>query len=264
LPRKSPYAAQFETPASIAGDEPLPDHVLDEIRRTRRHPTPAEYDYVHLRYLLASIRHVMSGWRDVRDVLDVYCGTRPYEDLLPAGAHVTTLDVNARYGRPDVVSTEFLPFRDASFDLVTCYEGFHYVTDPAHGVAELRRVLRPGGRVLVTVPLVWEYERDWLERRYTGPELADLFREWDDVLVVENGGRAASWALLTGSMLRLGEENLVRAGVGWRAVRTAFAAGYVALNAVAVQLDRVERRTGAGPRALPPNLLVTARRPPDG
>ena len=248
----------------MAGTESLPDHVLGEIRRTRRHPAPTEYDYLHLRYLLASIRHVLEGWGDVREVLDVFCGTRPYEDLLPAGARVTTLDVNERYGTPDVVSTEFLPLADASFDLVTCYEGFHYVTDPGRGVAELRRVLRPGGRVLVTVPLVWEYERDWLERRYTGPELADLFRDWDDVRVIENGGRAASWALLTGSMLRLAEENLVRAGASWRAVRAGFAASYAALNAVGMQIDRLERRAGPGPRALPPNLLVAARRPLDG
>jgi SAM-dependent methyltransferase len=265
MSKPSPYAAHHETPARAAGEVPLPDHVLEEIRRTRRHPSPTQPDYVHLRYLLAHIRHVLSGWgEEIREVLDVYCGTRPYEDLLPAGARVTGLDINSRYGRPEVVSSEFLPFADSSFDLVVCYEGFHYVPEPTAGVAEIRRVLRPGGHALVTVPLVWEYERDLLERRYTGPELAELFGGWDDVLVIENGGRAASWALLTGGILKLGEENLIRRGAPWLAVRGAFATGYLTLNAIALQLDRIERRLGAGPRTLPPNLLVAARRPLDG
>jgi SAM-dependent methyltransferase len=264
MPKPSPYAAHHETSTRAAGEEPLPESVLEEIRRTRRHPLPTQPDYVHLRYLVAHIRHVLSGWGgEIRDVLDVYCGTRPYEDLLPDGARVTGLDINSRYGRPDVVSSEFLPFDDASFDLVVCYEGFHYVPDPPAGVAEIGRVLRPGGHALVTVPLVWEYERNLLERRYTGPELAELFAAWDDVLVIENGGRAASWALLTGGILKLGEENLIRRGAPWRAVRGTFAAGYLALNSIALQLDRIERRMGDSPRTLPPNLLVGARRPAD-
>lgn len=260
MPRPSPYAAHHETPARIAGDEPLPDHVLDEIRHTRRHPAPTQPDYVHLRYLLAHIRHVLSRWEgQVHEVLDVYCGTRPYEDLLPGGARVTAMDINSRYGRPDVVSDEFLPFADESFDLVVCYEGFHYAPDPPAAVAEIRRVLRSGGRALLTVPLVWEYERAILERRYTGPELAELFAGWEEVDVIENGGRAASWALLTGGILKLGEENLIRRGADWRAVHASFAAGYLGMNAFALQLDRLERRVGTGPRTLPPNLLVSAR-----
>jgi SAM-dependent methyltransferase len=261
MPKPSPYAAHHETPARIAGQEPLPDHVLDEIRRTRRHPAPTQPDYVHLRYLLAHIRHVLSRWEgQVQEVLDVYCGTRPYEDLLPAGARVTAMDINSRYGRPDVISEEFLPFADGAFDLVVCYEGFHYAPDPAAAVAEIRRVLRPGGRALLTVPLVWEYERSILERRYTGPELAELFAGWHEVEVLENGGRAASWALLTGGIMKLGEENLIRRGADWRAVRAGFGGAYLAMNAFALQLDRLERHSGDGPRALPPNLLVSARR----
>ncbi len=46
---------------------------------------------------------------------------------------------------------ESLPFPDADFDLVVCQHGLQYVPDRAAAVAELRRVLRPGGRVVVSV-----------------------------------------------------------------------------------------------------------------
>ncbi len=46
-----------------------------------------------------------------------------------------------------------LSFADASFDLVTHTEVFEHVPDDAAGFCELYRVLRPGGRMVFTVPL---------------------------------------------------------------------------------------------------------------
>lgn len=48
---------------------------------------------------------------------------------------------------------ERLTFPDASFDLVTSTEVFEHVGDDARGFAEIRRVLRPGGLFVFTVPL---------------------------------------------------------------------------------------------------------------
>jgi ubiquinone/menaquinone biosynthesis C-methylase UbiE len=42
-----------------------------------------------------------------------------------------------------------LPFLDASFDLVFCRSALHHFPDPAEPVAEMARVCRPGGRVVV-------------------------------------------------------------------------------------------------------------------
>jgi hypothetical protein len=109
--------------------------------------------------------------------------------------------------------------------------------------------------VLITVPFVWEYDRTILEHRYTGPELAALLGGWDDVRVVENGGRAVAWATLTGSMLERLRRRLPRPAAALVPV------GYLALNACASLLDSLERRQGDGPITLPMNLLVTARRP---
>ena len=44
-----------------------------------------------------------------------------------------------------------LPFADVSFDAVLCFEGIQFFPDRAKGLAEMRRVLRPRGRLLGTV-----------------------------------------------------------------------------------------------------------------
>lgn len=252
------------SPTGTSASAPLQPSLVAEIRRSRRHPRPTQFDYLHLRQLLEDLASALENVRGpVRDVLDVYCGTRPYEDLLPAGARCVGLDIDDRYGTADVVTNEFLPFPDASFDLVLSTEAFHYVSDPAAGVAEIHRILRPGGTALITVPFVWEYDRTTLEHRFTGPSLASLFREWDDVEVVENGGRAVSWTTLTASMLRLAESHLPRRLRLDVLVRPLFPASYLLVNGIGVLLDRLERRHPRNRFALPMNLLLTARRPAD-
>ncbi len=52
-----------------------------------------------------------------------------------------------------------LPFPDNSFDVVTCIEVIEHLFLPREAVAEMRRVLRPGGRLIVTTPNVAYWRR---------------------------------------------------------------------------------------------------------
>jgi ubiquinone/menaquinone biosynthesis C-methylase UbiE len=54
----------------------------------------------------------------------------------------------------EVADAMSLPFPDASFDVAVCGLGFNYFPDPARGLSELARVLRPGGIVAL---YVWDY-----------------------------------------------------------------------------------------------------------
>ena len=260
--RPSPHPTVCETAATIAGERPLPDGILDDIRRSRRHPRPTQFDYLHLRYLLVHLKRAIAQTPDpVIDVLDVFCGTRPYVDLLPAASRYVGLDINVRWGVPEVVSQEFLPFDDETFDLVMCIEAFQYVPDPVLGVAEISRVLRPGGTAIIAVPHVWEYDPMTTEHRFTGPALGRLFDGWDDVTVLQDGGRAVVWATQTGHMLALLEEHLsTRFGHG-EAIRMAFVPCYLMVNAIGMQLERLFRARSADDLTLPMNLSVVARRP---
>ena len=98
-------------------------------------------------------------------VLDVACGTgvvaaAAAERVGPSGA-VTGVDINpgmiavaartqgVRWARADAAR---LPFPDGGFDRVLCQAGLQFVPDRLGALREMRRVLRPGGRVAL---LVW-------------------------------------------------------------------------------------------------------------
>jgi SAM-dependent methyltransferase len=262
--------AQARVPEAVGGprwgEKAFSPGVVARMRGTRRHPRPTQFDYLHVRRLVDDLAAALARVGDgAEDVLDVFCGTRPYDDLLPPSARIIGLDIpDNPYGVADVVSAEFLPFPDASFDLVMCVEGFHYVADPQEGVTEIGRVLRDGGHALISVPLVWEYDRTVLEHRFTGPSLERLFAGWEDVAVIENGGRAVAWATLSGLIASMGEWHVPERFRLRRVARPAFAGLYLLLNGVGFVLDRAECRFGRSTMTLPMNLLVTARRPPRG
>jgi SAM-dependent methyltransferase len=97
-----------------------------------------------------------------RSILDVGCGAGRFLAIAAAaGAAVTGLDAApsllaiARRRVPDAPlsqgDVESLPFDDDSFDAVTGFNSFQYATSPRHALAEARRVVRPGGRVVVAV-----------------------------------------------------------------------------------------------------------------
>lgn len=224
------------------------------IRRSRRRPSLTQHDYLHLRTLVVGLERALRDVQaPVRDVLDVWCGSRPYEDLLPPGARCVGFDVVRNpYGVADVVSDELLPFPDASFDLVTCVQAFQYMQDPEHAAAEFARVLRPGGAALVSSVFGFEYDRRHFEARYTEQQLRALFSGWEDVRVHEDGGRTVTWTVLTGSLLRGLEQRAPRA------LRPAFLPSYVVVNAAGLALRRIERDRDA---TLPMNLTLTARKP---
>ncbi len=103
-------------------------------------------------------------------VLDAGCGSGPLMQALRArGAVVSGFDLSPvmvelareRLGEgADVRVADLaapLPYPDASFDLVVVSLALHYVEDWASALAELRRVLRPGGRLTVSIihPMVY-------------------------------------------------------------------------------------------------------------
>lgn len=213
------------------------------------------------------VQHLTGALRRLEgplEVLDVFCGTRPYEDLMPEGSAVTGYDIDDRYGSADVTGTDFLPFDDAAFDLVFFAEGFFYSPDPDEAALELRRVTRPGGHLVMTLPFVWEYRRDRLEHRFTGPELGSVFERagWTQIEAREVGGYAVSWSLLTGRIIRAIEERArAKNAHAWR-LHPLFAAAYLTLNVVAGLTDRFERHAWRpDPYILPPDIVLTARKP---
>lgn len=91
-----------------------------------------------------------------RKILDIPAGLGQFTDALRrAGHEVTPADINRH--KPDYVYADMtarLPFPDDHFDAAACLEGIEHMVDPLHLLAELIRVLRPGGRVVLSTPNV--------------------------------------------------------------------------------------------------------------
>jgi SAM-dependent methyltransferase len=94
-------------------------------------------------------------------VLDAGCGSgRTLVELVDYGA-VSGLELNAEaaelargrdLGEVVVGRLEELPWAEETFDLITCLDVIEHVPDDVEALVELRRVCRPGGWLLVTVP----------------------------------------------------------------------------------------------------------------
>jgi SAM-dependent methyltransferase len=68
-------------------------------------------------------------------------------------AHRSAVTYRTRTGRPAVVgSAEGLPIRDAAFDLVLCNDVLEHLVDPDTFMEELRRVIAPGGHLVLSTP----------------------------------------------------------------------------------------------------------------
>jgi SAM-dependent methyltransferase len=146
-----------------------------------------------------------SAWQDLKveladahgDVLDVGAGAQPYRPLLPGDARYRAIDVAAAgdaFGY-DVPDTQYFegdrwPVEDGSIDVVLATETLEHVPDPPAFLAEARRVLRPGGRIILTVPFAarWHYiPHDYW--RYTPSSLLNLLEGagFGDVVVHARG-----------------------------------------------------------------------------
>ncbi len=115
-------------------------------------------------------------------VLDVGAGDAPYRELF---SHVTYMTSDWEQSPHEgaktadiVASAEELGIGAGSFDAVLCTQVLEHVPDPATVLAELFRVLRPGGPLYLTAPLVWElHELPYDYFRYTSEGLSHLLCE---------------------------------------------------------------------------------------
>jgi SAM-dependent methyltransferase len=128
-----------------------------------------------LRALLARVELPASA-----RVLDAGCGSgRTLDDLArygePHGMELNPAGLEAARTRGHDVRegrVEAIPFENASFDLVTCLDVIEHTDDDVAALRELRRVTRPGGRLVVSVPAhPWLWSRhdevNGHRRRYT-------------------------------------------------------------------------------------------------
>lgn len=115
-------------------------------------------------------------------LLDVGCGTKPYKGMFNVDAYIgLDIDTEASRIRGDAEylydGTSF-PFADFSFDSLLCNQVLEHVFNPDEFLHEINRVLKPGGKLLLTVPFVWdEHEQPYDYARYSSFGLRALLEK---------------------------------------------------------------------------------------
>lgn len=105
-------------------------------------------------------------------VLDVGCGSKPYKNIIPHTEYIG-LEFDTPENRASKQAEFFydgvhFPLKDAEFDSILTTQVLEHVFTPEIFAAELSRVLKPGGKMLLTVPFVWdEHEQPYDFGRYS-------------------------------------------------------------------------------------------------
>lgn len=126
-----------------------------------------------------------------QNILEVGGGRSCLTGLLYPCAQVTNLDLNPEYAQAPCNRLErirfvcgnatALPFENHAFDAVTMFDLLEHVPDDKKAVAEVVRVLRPGGFLMVSAP-----QENWHFPYYDFmkplcPSEAEMFMEWGHV-----------------------------------------------------------------------------------
>src|SRR3989344_3716857 len=65
------------------------------------------------------------------------------------------VDIKEGKGVDMIASVYELPFKDGEFDIVLCMSVLEHLEDPPRAIREMRRVLKTGGSIIISVPFMF-------------------------------------------------------------------------------------------------------------
>lgn len=120
----------------------------------RRESTRYTLRRCHVDIFYASEMESLASGSRVLDLGGVRKAVMPGQfDVTGYDLDVITVNIQTSANPHIIASGEALPLKSNSFDAVICSEVLEHVRDPRIVLDEIARVLRPGGRLLLTVPL---------------------------------------------------------------------------------------------------------------
>lgn len=135
------------------------------------------------------------------ELLDVGCGRKPYRALAPGVVRYVGLDLDTPDSRALGAADAYydggdFPFGDGAFDVVLCSQVLEHVFTPEVFLREIRRVLRPGGTLILTVPFAWdEHEQPRDFARYSSFGLSALLERNGFAVLIQRKSLADARAL---------------------------------------------------------------------
>jgi SAM-dependent methyltransferase len=119
-------------------------------------------------------------------MLDFGCGKKPYEHLFNVkeylGIDIEVRDIDLKLSSEKKIDIVFdgnkIPCDDNTFDSVYTSEVFEHVFNLDQVLTEINRVLKPGGKMLITIPFAWpEHEQPYDYARYTSFGITHLLKQ---------------------------------------------------------------------------------------
>jgi SAM-dependent methyltransferase len=161
--------------------------------RRRLYPSITNPNWLVLRKRRELFRHWLEGPlpKDAV-VLDVGGRIQPYRALLP-GVRYLAIDLNLTPLVDVVANAERIPFRSQEFDLVLCTQMLEYAPDPGLVISEINRVLKPGGRLLLSVPTVFPRDAAEDRWRFLPAGIRQLLSAFSEVELVPEGSSIAGF-----------------------------------------------------------------------
>lgn len=141
-----------------------------------------------------NLKKFLAEHRTDKKVLDIGAGEGAYAEFFP---NRTALDVVERKGVDVVGDAHALPFEDGEFQIVLCTEVLEHLHTPEDAVSEMFRVLKPGGKVILTTRFIFplhDTPHDYF--RYTKYGLEHLFRDFKDIEIKEETDSYGAIAVL--------------------------------------------------------------------
>lgn len=141
-------------------------------------------------------RHIRKNSHYLHGVLlDFGCGRKPYRNLFKVDKYIgVDIEVSGHSHINSEIDVYYdgktIPFGDGSFDSFLCSEVFEHLFNLEEMIAEINRVLKKGGRGLITLPFAWpEHEVPYDYARYTSFAIENILkRNGFQILSMEKNG----------------------------------------------------------------------------
>jgi ubiquinone/menaquinone biosynthesis C-methylase UbiE len=173
---------------------------------------------------IANTLSFLKTWAEIsptETILDVACGTGEFERLLLAeypSLKIFGVDISDKMlaiakqkcnAYPQVsfqtASASTLPFDSHSFDVIVSANSFHYFDDPVSALQEMRRVLKPSGKIIVL---------DWC-RDYLSCKICDFILKVFDPAHQQCYTQNEFHSLLEDANLTVSQATKIRFGFVW-------------------------------------------------
>jgi SAM-dependent methyltransferase len=183
--------------AAMGGPRRLYDFVYGAVCGSPPSMRPWHFQWLATKDLYRELRALAPAIQG--RLLDVGCGRKPYRSWFSSVTAYVGLDVTADSEADVIVKPgERWPFEDESFDVVISTQVLEHVDDFDNVRAEIGRVLRPGGQVVISVPFIYnEHGAPEDFRRFSVYGASNMFpTDWQVLRLARLGGAGSALGIL--------------------------------------------------------------------